>query len=145
MNAPGEGALAHNAAHGVQASFSCAVCGGIAGLVRLAAAATVVDMGPPIGDQEHQADGVVISHWIGTVWKAAAPATYAQVRDVLSASQPDTGAPHRIDWELAPFCCRACQQNYCREHWECIVIMDEGFYDRSDGICPAGHRQVIDD
>jgi hypothetical protein len=27
----------------------------------------------------------------------------------------------------------------------CTVIMDDGFCDYVDGVCPAGHRQVIDD
>ena len=59
--------------------------------------------------------------------------------------QPDPAALHAIDWELAPFWCRTCHQCYCLSHWERIVIMDEGFYDYSDEICPQRHRQMIDD
>ena len=102
-------------------------------------------MGPPIGERRPEADGVVIDDWLGTSWQEVDPATQAMIDGVLGSDEPDAGALHAIDWELAPFWCRSCRRSYCRDHWQRMVIMDEGFYDYSDGICPAGHRQMIDD
>jgi hypothetical protein len=64
---------------------------------------------------------------------------------VLTATLPDPGELHAIDWELAPFWCRTCQRCYCRDHWQRRVILDEGFYDYTGGVCPAGQRQMIED
>lgn len=126
------------------AHFTCASCGRLAGVVRLAPAGTPVDMGPPMGTDVHRQDGVAI-HWLGYGWKAINPRTWTRVSELLAATRPDPAALHAIDWELAPFWCRGCQQCYCRDHWEPFVLMDEGFYDCTDGICPAGHRQILDD
>lgn len=125
--------------------FACAACGGTAAVIRLVPADTEVDMGPMLGPQQHPSDGVLISQWLGTSWQYVTSERWAQVRELLAAAQPDPGALHALHWELAPYWCRGCQRCYCTDHWQRLVIMDEGFYDYSDGTCPAGHRQMIDD
>ena len=57
----------------------------------------------------------------------------------------DPAALRRIDWELAPFYCPDCAQNYCRADWRTYVLFDEGFYDCTMGRCPRGHEHMIDD
>jgi hypothetical protein len=131
-------------APGGGAQFTCATCGAIAAVVRLAPAGTLVDMGPPMGTNTYERNGVAI-RWLGRGWKELSPATWARASQVLTAAQPDPGALHAIDWELAPFWCRDCRRCYCRDDWLTIVIMDEGFYDYTDGLCPAGHHQILDD
>jgi hypothetical protein len=127
------------------ARFACAACGDLAALVRLVRAGAAVDAGPPIGEQVHQADGVVIDGFPGSCWQETDGPTWTRIQEIFTASRPDPGALHAINWELAPFWCRRCHRSYCNRHWDRIMIMDEGFYDYTDGWCPAGHRQMLDD
>ena len=128
------------------ASFRCAACGEAAAVIRLLGAGDSVDMGPPLGPHQHGRDGVVIDYWLGsTCWMAVDPGTQAAVSAVLGARDPDPAALHAIDWQLAPFFCRACQACYCRDDWHPVALWDGPFYDYTEGHCPAGHRQVIDD
>jgi hypothetical protein len=127
-------------------SFRCGACGETAAMVKLLPARGPVNMGPPLGSQQHSRDGLVIDCWLGsTSWIAVDPDTWTQVRDVLGAGQPDPAALHDIDWEFAPFFCRACRICYCRGDWHGIPVWDGPFYDYTEGHCPAGHRQIIDD
>ncbi|HMF30374.1 MAG TPA: hypothetical protein VKK79_03105, partial [Candidatus Lokiarchaeia archaeon] len=41
--------------------------------------------------------------------------------------------------------CPDCDAIYCREHYNAREEYDEGFYDDTIGICPRGHRRMIDD
>lgn len=126
-------------------SFRCATCGEAAAVIRLADAGTAVNMGPPFGEQRHLRDGVVIDYWLGgTCWRTVDAATLARINAVLATVRPDPAALHAIDWELVPFWCRTCQRCYCRSDWRTTVVSDGPFYDWTEGVCPAGHRQMID-
>jgi hypothetical protein len=127
-------------------SFRCAACGEVAAVVRLIRAGTAVNMGPPIGEETYDRDGVVVDYWLGTTsWRRIDPAVWARIDVILAADQPDPVALHKIDWELAAYWCRDCQRCYCRDDWQKTVVWDGPFYDYTDGICPAGHRYMIDD
>jgi hypothetical protein len=53
------------------------------------------------------------------------------------------GHDHPHDPPPRPPCqCQAC---YCRDDWQGTVVFDGPFYDYTDGVCPAGHRHLIDD
>ena len=41
--------------------------------------------------------------------------------------------------------CPDCDEVFCRSHYEPDVHFDDTFYDYTDGICPAGHRRMVDD
>ncbi len=127
------------------ASFRCATCGEVAAIVRAVPADVPADMGPPLGRQSHQRDGIIVDYFLGTAWKRAEPGTYTAVRAILDSAQPDPAELRRIDWELAPFYCPECEQAYCRADWHTYVVFDEGFYDCTIGTCPAGHRHTVDD
>jgi hypothetical protein len=127
------------------ASFRCGACGEVAAVVRAVPAQRTVDMGPPLGPQVPDRDGVVVDYFFGTAWKRADPATFADVREILSGEAPDPAALRRIDWELAPFYCPECGQNYCRADWRTCVSFDQGFYDCTMGTCPRGHEHMVDD
>jgi hypothetical protein len=128
------------------ASFRCAACDEMAAVVRLVRAGTVVNMGPQLGEQSYDQDGVVVDYWLGTTaWRRLDPVGWARVEAVLTARRPDPGALHAIDWELAPYWCRDCRRCYCRDDWQKTVVWDGPFYDYTDGVCPAGHRYMIDD
>ena len=128
------------------ASFRCGACGEVAGVVRLLRAGEPVDMGPPLSEQTYQRDGVIIDYWLrSTCWMAVDPGTWARVSAVLEAAQPDPAALHAINWEFAPFFCQGCKICYCRDDWHGVPVWDGPFYDYTDGQCPAGHQQIIDD
>lgn len=41
--------------------------------------------------------------------------------------------------------CPPCGRAYCKLHFACEDVYDEGFYDVTYGTCPAGHRRCIAD
>ncbi len=41
--------------------------------------------------------------------------------------------------------CPECDKIYCWEHYDAKEEYDEGFYDCTYGICPKGHKRMIDD
>ena len=127
------------------ASFRCAVCGEMAAVVKAVPAGGTADMGPPLGRQSQDRDGIVVDYFGGTAWKAAEAPSYQAVREILSGQAPDPAALRRIDPELAPFYCPDCAQNYCRADWRTRVLFDDGFYDCTMGRCPNGHEHMIDD
>jgi hypothetical protein len=127
------------------ASFRCAACGAAAGVVRTARAGALVDLGPMAGRHDTGRDGFVVEYFLGTVWFAADPAAVDAVQAMLDAGGADPAALRRIGRELAPFYCPDCELNYCRADWNAEVFFDEGFYDRTVGTCPHGHRHVLDD
>lgn len=126
--------------------FRCAACHELAAVVKLAAAEQTVNMGPPLGAQSHGRNGIIIDYWLGsTSWQAVDADTWTSVREILAADRPDAAALHAIDWEMAPFYCRICETCYFRSDWHPIAIWDGPFYDYTEGRCPAGHRQRIED
>ena len=127
------------------ASFRCAGCGEIAAVVRVVPAGAAADMGPPLGRQSQSRAGVVVDYFDGTAWKAVGIEVFQAVRGILASEAPNPVALRQIDWELAPFHCPECGQNYCRADWHPTVVFDEGFYDCTRGRCPNGHEHMIDD
>lgn len=127
------------------ASFRCAQCGEMAGVVKVARAGSVVDMGPPLGGQTYDRDAVIVDYFLGTASKFADAGTLGAVEDALSASAPDPVVLREIDWEFAPFHCPDCGLNYCSADWHTSVLLDEGFYDCTMGRCPRQHSHMVDD
>jgi hypothetical protein len=127
------------------ASFRCAVCGEMAGVVKVARAGTSVDMGPPLGRETYDHDAVIIDYFLGTASKFADTATLGAVQEIVSTDAPNPVALRQIDWELAPFYCPDCDLNYCKADWQTYVLVDEGFYDCTMGTCPRDHRHTVDD
>lgn len=60
---------------GAVASFRCAACGEMAGVVKVARAGTTVDMGPPLGREAYDRDAIVVDYFLGTASKFADAAT----------------------------------------------------------------------
>jgi len=123
------------------ASFRCAACGEMAAVVKAVSAGIATDMGPPLGLQAHQHDGIVVDYFGGTAWKVASPESIAAVREILSGQAPDPAELRRFDEELAPFYCPECELNYCHACWRTHVLTDRSFFDSSTDTCPGGHRQ----
>ena len=127
------------------ASFRCAACGEIAAVVTALPAGCPADMGPPLGMQSQDRDGIVVDYFGGTAWKAAGPPVYQAVREILAAQAPDPAALRQTGRELAPFFCPDCASSYCRADWHPRARFDGSFYHRTTGRCPLGHEHTIDD
>lgn len=130
---------------GAAASFRCAACGEMAGVVKVARAGASVDMGPSLGRQTYDRDAVIVDYFLGTAGIFADAPTLNAVEEIVSGGAPDPVALRQIDWELAPFYCTDCGLNYCRADWRIYVLVDEGFYDCTMGRCPNGHEHMVDD
>jgi len=125
--------------------FTCASCGDVAATLSVMDDERPVDAGP-------LPDGTRLS------WTPRAPSyrfefvgvntgtAPADLADLISGlDEIDPLAVRRVDWELAAFCCHACQLNYCSKCWSTWIEFDEGFYDCMQGRCPRGHEQALDD
>ena len=127
------------------ASFRFAKCGELAGIVRVARAGTTVDMGPPLGRQAEDRDGLVVDYFLGTAWLAAGRAALDAVQAVIDAGTIDPVALCEVNPDLVPFYCPDCRLNYCSRDWDTYVLIDEGIYEGTMGRCPHGHEHMVDD
>lgn len=137
------------ARHGVQIDgrfeFTCASCRGVAATLSLLDGEVPIDAGPLPGGTRF-------------LWTPGGPAyrfeflgvntghASAELTDLVSGL--DVLDPHdlrAVDWELAAFCCEICDLNYCSKCWSTWIEFDEGFYDCTQGRCPLGHEQALDD
>lgn len=135
-------------AQGSAASFRCAQCGEVAGVVRVARADTPVDMGPPLGSEAYAQNGLVLDFFLGTAWQAETGEILDSVQALIDQGNVDPLAIREISWrlwEITPFYCPDCGLNYCSKDWDTFVLLDEGFYDCTIGTCPKGHRHMLDD
>jgi hypothetical protein len=127
------------------ASFRCAQCGEVAGVVRVARAGTTVDMGPPFGRETSAHDGLVVDYFMGTACLTADSGALDAVQAVIDSGNVDPVTLRGVNWDLTPFYCPDCELNYCRRDWHTWVLVDDGFYDCTMGRCPNGHEHMVDD
>lgn len=58
----------------------------------------------------------------------------------------DYNAARHLDIDLVAFICRECNEPYCENCWTLgPEQFDDGFYDCTEGTCPAGHTQIVHD
>lgn len=110
-------------------AFPCSLCEKTATTVRLAADGLVV------------VDGLVCR-----ITQRVAPGNLPRLRAILAAR--DARALRSFDTEWGAFYCPECDRSYCADHWHFDVRYDDdfpGWYDCTYGICPAGHRHLVDD
>ena len=131
--------------HDPAASFRCARCGEIAGVVRAVRKGDDIDMGPPLGRAASERDAIVVDYFLGTHAMYADTETIDAVEAIVSSDAPDPAALWRANWEIAPFWCPDCRTCYCAADWHAFPLFDDGFYDCTIGICPNSHRHTIDD
>jgi predicted RNA-binding Zn-ribbon protein involved in translation (DUF1610 family) len=127
------------------ASFRCGACGDVAAVVRAVSAGEATDMGPSLGLQAEARDRIVVDCFGRTAWTIVEPATYENVRQILSAQAPDPADLQRANWELTLFYCPECSQNYCRADWHPDVLFGQSYYDCTMATCPSGHQHMVDD
>ncbi len=118
-----------------RAIFRCQVCMSVAATVELAAAPNALT-------------GQLILE--GFLWNRSDEMlkgrTIQMVYHALTAH--DARLLYTIDQLWAPFYCPQCDRVYCIKHWHVTPQFDHdlpGWYDSSYGICPKGHRRLLDD
>jgi len=127
------------------AEFRCTVCGSPAGTVCATKAGEPVELGPPLPARVMDSDGALVVGFFGHAWKQLTPAGVAELGKALAAERPDPVAIRSVDPEIAPFYCVQCEASYCLDHWDVDQVFDGSFYDRTQGTCPFGHPQLLDD
>jgi len=125
------------------ASFRCAACGDLAAVVKAVPAGCPADLGPPLGVQSQDRDGVVVDYFGGTGWIGTDAGLYQVVRGILESRAPDPAALRELGWELAPFYCPDCAQAYCYPDWHTRARDGAGPGGGKTG-CPRGHEHQTD-
>lgn len=132
-----------------RARFSCAVCGEVAGSVRLVTPAGAVSESRPAQQALAELDvlqrpqdqaAVMVETFFGI---DSLPVRLDRVDAVARAiANADASALYRISHALAPFHCPDCAVSYCGEHWSWREFEDDP-YTGIEGDCPQGHFQVL--
>ena len=137
------------ARHGVKIDgrfqFTCAWCRAVAATLSVLDGDVPIDAGPlPDGTRFSWTPGGPAYRFeflgVNTGKASAELADLVSRLDIL-----DPQDLRDVDGELAAFCCRVCQLNYCSKCWSTWIEFDEGFYDCTRGRCPRDHEQLLDD
>lgn len=128
------------------ALFQCRACGKTAGVLLLVPGDRVLPARGGKTQSPQDGGGTLITRGFGgegrsrvEVKDATALVEAIRVRDAREIQRLG-GA--RL-W--APFFCWRCGACYCQAHWKSVAHFDEGFFDYTEGTCPEGHRQKLDD
>jgi hypothetical protein len=130
---------------GTAASFRCAQCGEIAGVVRVARAGNPDDLGWASGTGL-AASGLVLDCFLGSSWHAQEAGILDGVQALIERGNVDAAAIRKVSWTLwdvTPFFCPECELNSCSTDWDTYVDFNVGFWDCHLGICPNGHRHLV--
>jgi hypothetical protein len=139
----GIGRFGEPTAQGDAASFRCARCGDLAGVVCVARDEAPRGRGATGGD-----GSVALDHFLGGHRRAAAGVALDMVQALIDQGSVDPAAIRDLDWgfwALTPFYCPDCALNYCAADWDISRREDEGFREPTMGRCPAGHEHMLDE
>jgi len=125
--------------------FRCASCGGRAATLAVTDSGTPVDGGPMPDGSRLTWTPDSPAYRLEFVCVNTGPASSDLAQLISGVDLIDPLAVRRVDWELAAFCCRECELNYCSKCWSTWVEFDDGFFDCMRGHCPRGHEQKLDD
>ncbi|HZY41007.1 MAG TPA: hypothetical protein VFF59_03315 [Anaerolineae bacterium] len=118
-----------------KAEFRCQVCSSMAAVLELAVPADA-----PAGELRLE----------GFLWECSTEMVKGQTVRALhhALTMHDAQQIHTLNPMWAPFYCPQCQRVYCVKHWHITPHFDDdfaGWYDSSHGVCPRGHRRLVDD
>jgi hypothetical protein len=128
--------------------FTCASCDGTAATLR-----TIQESGPiDFGLGPNGAPLILTvdapARLLDFINVSSGPLTPDVANLLIGPDSVDPLKLRAIEWDLAVFCCRGCDVNYCRSCWTTWVEFADdypGFYDSTRGRCPRGHEQMLDD
>jgi hypothetical protein len=128
--------------------FRCARCGGVAAEIVLLPAGKPDPATSAAGDlaSDFFADEERLRRrgFLGGLTLLRSP---AELRSLFAAiATRDYRSVHRDESDLMAFHCPQCGLVYCDHCWQVEPpVFDDGFYDYTEAVCPAGHRHVVDD
>jgi hypothetical protein len=121
-----------------EAVFVCALCEGVATHLKLFV--------PSKSDaiQADKSSGFLrVSGFLGEIEMVISGTEIGQLQAYIE--QRSAPEMHEKHLNYAPCFCVQCGKAYCAAHWQTSLVFDEGFYDCTDGVCPEGHEQMLDD
>ena len=148
MTNPAAGRFGDRIERGPAASFRCARCGELAGVVRVVRAGATVNMGPPLGIETPDRDGLVLDHFLGTAWQAQSAEVLDAVQALIEAGNVDPAAIRGISLALrggTPFYCPDCGLELLQRGLGHLRRVRRGLLRLHRGTCPNGHRHVPGD
>jgi hypothetical protein len=122
---------------GPAASFRCAQCGELAGVVRVVRPESSPGLEPP--------GRLILDCFLGTTRRAQDAETLNAVQALIEQGNVDPAAIRALSWdlwEITPFYCAECGLNYCARDWDTYFDFNL-MYDCIMGICPNGHRPIV--
>ncbi|MFZ0831670.1 MAG: hypothetical protein WAM92_01035 [Mycobacterium sp.] len=132
-----------------EARFLCAVCGAVAGQVRLLRAGEPwTDCSRASLDALADADALIrpsdqaalVDTFYGVAGQPVSDERLDRVADAVAAA--DVAALYGLGYTYAPFYCPDCAASYCGEHWRWRQF-DDGDLSGIEGRCPSGHFHVL--
>jgi len=145
----GIGRFGEPTARGGAASFRCARCGEVAGVVRVTRAGAPGDAGAPPGrEAPREGGGLAMDCFLGGHHRTADRGVLDAARALIDRGSVDPAAIRELDWgfwALTPFYCPDCGLNYCAADWDISRAEDGGFREPAMGRCPAGHEHMVDE
>jgi hypothetical protein len=121
-----------DAADPVHATFTCALCGAEAGVIRVHAGG---------GRTEIRRES-----WPSVLILPRSPEALGPYEELIASR--DVRALFELEFELTPFYCPSCDAVYCSDHWDWWVVWDDewvGWRDSVRGRCPQGHERMLED
>lgn len=145
-----EGITRHGqpAARGRGASFRCARCGELAGLLRVVRPDDPPGSAPAPRRRARGRGGLALEHFLDDTWRPAGTEILDAVQELIGQGEVDPAAIRELEWgfwALTPFYCPDCELNYCSADWDITRGQDEDFREPAMGRCPAGHEHMVDE
>jgi predicted RNA-binding Zn-ribbon protein involved in translation (DUF1610 family) len=127
-------------------TLACANCGRAAAEIALlpatVAGAALVSGAP--AERTHTRDRLERTDFLGTLTKFGAAVALMELFDAIDRA--DFGPARSLDPDFVAFHCPDCGLVYCDTCWRLEPpVFEDGFYDCTRGVCPAGHTHVVDD
>ena len=89
-------------------------------------------------------NGVRRTGFMGEVTKFGDAEELHRLAEMIRSA--DFASARGADADFVAFHCRACNRSYCDRCWRIgPPEFDDGFYDCTNGTCPEGHEQTVDD
>ena len=118
--------------------FTCAVCGRVATHLEL-----FVASGSDRITSGESGGFLRASEFLGETEMVVSAGEIGRLQTLIE--QKRAREMHEIYLKYAPCFCLQCQKHYCEIHWTTSIVFDDGYYDCTDGVCPEGHEQMVDD
>ncbi len=126
----------------LEAEFRCGLCDGIAAVVQFVPKGLTFQPG---GYLSIDSERIRIAGFRGDLEAVISKDTDSVI---LALKNSDACALWQIEPLWAPFYCEVCGKSYCESHWTAWDTFAEdlpGWYEDTHGVCPRGHKRLLED